>query len=263
MTDTQTTLPPGEWFRDPAFWEVMRPFTFPEARLDAAAREVASLLALLESSGTAMRPGARVLDLPCGPGRHAVELARRGYEVTGYDLMPRHVEQARTRAADAGVHARFEVADMYACPLEPGAYDVVLNLFTSIGYSEHEADDMALVRRVHDALRPGGVFVIDTKGKEVLARAFESRRYHELDGWVVHETVRVVDAWRRVVVTLTFLRDGEERTASFAHRIFGASDLARLLEAAGFDVAFHGALDGRPYDQDALRLIAVATKGAT
>lgn len=250
------------WYKDPEFWDVMRPFVFPEARLDAAANEVEELLSLLAiCNAPPIVEGTRVLDVPCGPGRHSVALAGTGCHVTGYDLMPDHVEAARTRAADAGVDAVFEAADMYSLELPASSFDVALNLFTSIGYTDTEDDDVRLFTRIHDALTPGGAFVVDTMGKEVLARRYERRRYHEVDGWMVHETVDVQDAWRRIVVSLEFLRDGEERRASFAHRVYGASDLARLLERAGFSVRFFGALDGRTYGPGAERLVAVAIKG--
>lgn len=69
----------SEWFENEAFWEAMFPFLFSEARFAAAEEEVEKLLRLINFRGNI------VLDLACGPGRHAMALARKGYKVTGVD----------------------------------------------------------------------------------------------------------------------------------------------------------------------------------
>src|SRR5207237_4588127 len=90
--------------------------------------EIDQLEALLQA-----RPPLRVLDLPCGQGRHAIELARRGYEVTGMDLSPFLIELARERARAAGVRVRWLTGDMRQ-PIPDAKFDLILNLFTSFGY---------------------------------------------------------------------------------------------------------------------------------
>src|SRR4030088_3245366 len=79
----------------------------------------------------ALRPPLRVLDLPCGQGRHAIELARRGYEVTGVDLSPFLLEVAEERAQGAGLRVRWLSGDIRQ-PIVDASFDVVLNLFTSL-----------------------------------------------------------------------------------------------------------------------------------
>src|SRR5437588_4376384 len=90
--------------------------------------EIDQLEALLQ-----LRPPIQILDLPCGQGRHAIELARRGYEVTGVDLSEAMLSVARERAERTGVRARFVLGDMRE-PLQGGHFDLILNLFTSLGY---------------------------------------------------------------------------------------------------------------------------------
>ena len=94
----------------------------------------------------ALRPPLRILDLPCGQGRHAIELARRGYDVTGVDLSPFMLKVAEERARAEGVRVRWLAGDMREA-IADARFDVVLNLFTSLGYFADEADD----RRVVDA----------------------------------------------------------------------------------------------------------------
>src|SRR5258708_22021104 len=90
--------------------------------------EIDQLEALL-----ALRPPLRILDLPCGQGRHAIELARRGYDVTGVDLSPFLLKIAEERAWADGLRARWLTGDIRQ-PIPCERLDVVLHLFTSLRY---------------------------------------------------------------------------------------------------------------------------------
>src|SRR5215472_1332402 len=97
------------------------------------------------------RPGW-LLDLPCGEGRHALELARRGHQVTGVDLSPYAVEQARAEAGRTGAVVDFRAGDMRAPP--PGPFDGACCLGNSFGYLSHE-DLRGFLRSMLAVLRPG------------------------------------------------------------------------------------------------------------
>src|ERR1700682_2828685 len=117
--------------------------------------EIDQLEALL-----ALRPPRRILDCPGGQGRHAIELARRGYEVTGVDLSPYMLGVARERGEASGVRVRWLAGDMReALPGE--TFDLVINLFTSFGYFDDEADDRRVVRAAASMLAPGGRVLLD------------------------------------------------------------------------------------------------------
>ena len=85
-----------EWFENDDFWRDFYPFMFPDERFAAAPDEVSRILALAQCSG------GSVLDLCCGPGRHSVELARRGFRVTGVDRSPFLLAKAHELAATSG-----------------------------------------------------------------------------------------------------------------------------------------------------------------
>ena len=108
------------------------------------------------------KPGARLLDLACGKGRHAIYLSQKGYDVTGVDLSPESIAYAR-RFAHARLH--FEVHDMREA-LPWGPFDFVFNLFTSFGYFAEEAENVVALRSAAAALRPGGKLVIDFMNTE-------------------------------------------------------------------------------------------------
>jgi SAM-dependent methyltransferase len=245
-----------EWFEDEGFWKGLYPYLFSAERMALAAGQVAQILALAPPAGR------EVLDLCCGPGRHAVEFAQLGYHVTGVDRSPFLLGQAAGRAAEAGVAVEWVREDMRVFR-RPAAFDLACNLFTSFGYFEREGDDISVLRNLHDSLRPGGALVMDLIGKERLARRWENSLYTEFtDGTTVLMRPRVLADWCRVENYWTVLgKDGTHRTYRFEHTIYSGRELKELLVRAGFgDVRLFGDLGGSPYGIDAARLIAVARK---
>ena len=121
--------------------------------------EAAQLIDLIER---VLNPGpnARVLDVGCGRGRHALQFASRGYNVTGVDLSENSIEAARRRATEAGLAARFEVGDMRD-PFCVGCADIVTNLFTAFGYFEEEAEHLKAIASMANAAVDNGWFVQD------------------------------------------------------------------------------------------------------
>ena len=113
-----------EWFEDESFWMEMYPFMFPEERFKAAEEQVEKILSLVGFQGSS------VLALCCGPGRHSIVLARRGFTVTGVDRTPFLLEKAKQRAKTENVNVEWILSDMRNF-IRPNAYELVLNLFTS------------------------------------------------------------------------------------------------------------------------------------
>ncbi|MHC4817829.1 MAG: SAM-dependent methyltransferase [Planctomycetota bacterium] len=238
------------WFEDPGFWDSRADVMFSRERLEQTPEEVDRLVELL-----GLAPGAHVLDLCCGPGRHAVELRRRGFAVTGVDLHTPYLEQAREEDADVEwVHG-----DMREFSRE-GAFDAAVNMFSSFGYFEDQEDDRRVARNVCRSLKPGGAFLIDAMGKEVLARKFQPRSWYELeDGGVMLANRRLVDGWDGIRTTWTVIRGRDQDSYTFHMRLYAGTELATLLKDAGFaTAALYGGLDGRPYDHEAVRLVVLA-----
>src|SRR5207247_7066660 len=103
----------------------------------------------------ALNAGESLLDLCCGPGRHALLLAQRGLHVTAVDLSQPYLDAAAAEAKRRGIEIETVRADMRTLGFD-GRFDAVINMFSSFGYLESEAEDAKVLRGVAAALRPGG-----------------------------------------------------------------------------------------------------------
>ncbi|MFB8085924.1 class I SAM-dependent methyltransferase [Streptomyces sp. NPDC055992] len=150
----QLTPSPDDWadtFFDDGFET-----TFAElGKYDSTEQDLTALMAL-----PALYPGARILDAPCGIGRHAGPLAAAGYRVTVIDTSTVQLAAARHRWPAV----TFRALDMRTPP--PGPYDVVLNLWTSFGYLPTPADDLAALTAWRTALAPGGTLIMELTTRE-------------------------------------------------------------------------------------------------
>ncbi len=209
-----------------------------------------------------LEPGARVLDLACGHGRHAVELARRGYRVTGLDLSERSLVLAREAAA--GLEIEFVHADMRELDYE-GEFDAVVNLFTAFGYFEDEAENELVLERVARALKPGGGFLIDVISQPWLMRNFQARDWRDAGDGVAMLEERSYDPFTgRSSAVWTFLRSDGERSQLFhSLRVYTLPELASMLRRAGLEVTgVWGDWEGAAYGLDTPRLIVRAVRPA-
>jgi SAM-dependent methyltransferase len=243
-----------EWFENETLWRELYPYVFPVERLAAAYGQVARILALAGVSGGA------VLDLCCGPGRHAVEFARRGFTVTGVDRSRYLLERARVSADAAGTKVEWVLGDMREFQ-RPAAFDLACNLFTSFGYFAREEDNLLVLRNVRRSLRGGGTFVMDMVGKEHMqSQGMKDRRTQFADGAELIQQPHVRDDWTRLESEWTVVKNGQSRSYRFEHHLYSGPELHDRLLSCGFNtVRLYGDLQGAPYGPEALRLIAVAS----
>jgi SAM-dependent methyltransferase len=247
-----------DWHEDNAFWEALAPaFAAPE-RTRMAATDVAAFVSLLGLS-----PGARVLDLAAGAGAHAIELAKRGFAVTGVDRTRAFLDRARAAAQAAQTQVEWVEADMRSFSRD-GEFDAVVNLYTSFGFFEDAGDDLEVARNLRRSLKPGGAALLELLGKEIVAGQFRDRYWIEVDGELFLEERKVARDWewlesRWVVVSPGKAEVDARREFRVRHRLYSGAELrAKLLEAGFARVDLYGSFDGAPYDRAARRLVAVA-----
>ena len=244
-----------QWFEDESLWVETYPYMFSPTRFVAAEEEIDPLLRLI-----GVRPQS-ILDLCCGPGRFAVPLARRGFRVTGVDRTTFFLDKAKERAAAENVAIEWIQEDMRTF-VQPSAFDLAISMFTSFGYFDDKAEDLTVLRNVHESLRPGGALVMDVVGKERLARTFQpTNSRKQPDGAVVIDRREVYDDWTRVRMEWTIIKGNAVRVFTIHHTVYSGQELKDRLAAVGFgDVRLYGSIDGAPYGREADRLIAVARK---
>ena len=243
----------SEWFTDEGFWEALSPFIFPDTARAAAVADVEAIGSLVG------RPVESVLDLCCGPGRHSVAFAKQGSRVTAVDRSPFLLDRGRQYAAAERVDIRWVQEDMRAF-IEPAGFDLAVNLFTSFGYFEDPAENQRVLANVSASLVPGGAFMLDVIGKEVVARIYQPSRVQEgPDGALLVMRGKVVDDWSRIENEWFVVRDGTVRSYRFAHWLYSAAELRGMFKEAGFArIDVFGGLDGSSYGAEASRLIVRA-----
>ncbi len=214
-----------------------------------------NLIALLD-----LEPGMAVLDLCCGVGRHSLEFARRGFQVTAVDRTERYLERASQQAAADGLEVEFVCEDMREF-CRPGAFDVVLNLFTSFGIFEDQADDLRVVQNVRQSFRPDGRFLMEMMGKEVLARIYQERGWREEDGLLILEERKLSSDWSWIDARWILIKGTDRTEVNVSLRLYSAAELMSVLREGGFqDCQVFGDLKGSAYDQAARRMVVVASR---
>jgi SAM-dependent methyltransferase len=204
-----------------------------------------------------LNAGAAVLDLGCGAGRHARYLASRGFDVTELDLSEESLRHAR---AGESATLRFVRQDM-RMPFGERRFDHVVNLFTSFGYFEDEADNLTVVQNIVDSLRPGGSVVVDYLNVRAAERHLTPAEETARDG-VTYRISRWAD-WRHLFKRIV-IRDGHATPVAFVERVakLGLEDFRFMFALCGLAVEqIYGDYALAPFDPETSpRLILVGRK---
>lgn len=219
-------------------------------------REVARLIELL---GLPAR--SRILDVPCGQGRHAHLLAEAGFDVDGLDLSAELLKRAKARGT--GPTLRYTRGDMRTLPSRwTVRFDAVVNLFTSFGFFLLPRDDDRVVGEWARVLRPDGILIWHGGNRDGVMRRFVAR-----DWWLAHDDTmigheRSFDTLSGVLTVRSTWR-GRDSSGEREHRIrlYSATHLAEIFARHGLVVesAYDGWTD-RPLSRRSGEMLLVARK---
>jgi D-alanine-D-alanine ligase len=183
-------------------------------------------------------PDDKILDLCCGQGRHALELARRGFKsVDGLDRSHYLVTKARETAKTEGLTVPFKEGDARKLPYKTDTFDVVLVLGNSFGYFDTLNDDLKVLREIRRVLKPWGRLLIDVAHGNWLREHFQPRSWEWLSNhlFVCRERSLSRDGDRLVSrEVITHVEKGVIADQFYAERLYSAESLSSLLSDAGF-----------------------------
>ena len=243
------------WHEDDSFWETWGPIMFTPERIAAAKEEMEKVTTLVE-----LQPGVSVLDLCCGVGRCSLELARRGFNVTGVDRTTDYLSKARKQAEQESLDVEFIQEDMRKF-VRPESFDCVISMYTSWTYFEDPDEDKQVILNACASLKTAGKLVIQTHGKETLAKIFTERSWHESDGVIILTEREARNNWSWMWNRWIMLKGDERIEREITHRLYAGSEIVALLTECGFSkVELFGDLEGNPYNQNARQMIAVGHK---
>jgi SAM-dependent methyltransferase len=208
----------------------------------------------------ALEPGARILDAPCGFGRHALSLARRGYAVRGIDIAGEYIAQAEAAAREEGLDASFVQGDVQDLSLE-AEFDGAYCVGNSFAYFD-DAGNRRFIERLFRALKPGARLVLETGVvAESIFPNLEARTWGPL-GDLLFLAARSYDpATGRLSSEYTCVEGGKVDTAGASYQVYLHRELVALLESAGFTgVTSHGGLEGEPFALGSRDLFLTALK---
>jgi SAM-dependent methyltransferase len=223
------------------------------------ARDRADVSRLIDLLG--LSAGERILDVPCGQGRHAHLLAEAGFDVTGLDYSRHLLGVAKERGTASNL--RYLQGDMRALPAKwSGRFAAVLNLFTSFGFFLDPADDVRVIREFARVLRPDGVLVWHGGSRDGVMAKFLSRDWWKSEDGTMIAHERDFDPLSGIL-TIRSHWSGKRASGEREHRIrlYTASRLAELCQAAGLIVeqAFDG-WSSAPLSRRSSEMLLVARK---
>lgn len=178
---------------------------------------------------------SQVLDLGCGEGRHAIELAGRGYQLTGYDLSLPLLIRAADEAQRRDIHVNFIHGDFRELSFEE-QFDAAYCLHTSFGYFDDDAN-RKVIQSVNAALRVGGRFLLDVANRDFAIRDLPARIWWEGNGCVVLEEVDFNYFTSRIISKRSVVfEDGRHLEQEISVRSYSLHELGKILHHAGFRV---------------------------
>lgn len=246
-----------EWWREPRchFGELTidSPLLHQRDDLQPAIEFICTELALPASG--------RLLDLCCGPGRYAVELAHRGYDVVGLDINEQYIALARQLAARERVQASFLMGDMRKIPFE-SHFDAIFNVGTSFGFFDSEVENRRVIEAVAKALKSKGVFLLEMGNRDYYLKNFRAKDWRRLENGRAIIIQREFD-YVRSRIDVVFEMVGSEGIERWTHswRAYTLVQVVEMLKQAGLALScVYGGWERSQYSVDSPRMVIASER---
>lgn len=242
------------WYEESFGEDYLRVYNYRDEQ--GATHEVHEMISWLR-----LDPGAKVLDLCCGMGRHSLSLAEKGYDVTGMDLSEVLLNEARKEPEADRI--RWVQGDMRELPFADGEFDAVVNLFTSFGYFEQDDEHIRVLKEIRRVLRPGGRFIIDFMNPPYVQRHLKPYTEREDDGLKIEERRKIEDGFVKKHITIIPQNGdgGEKREYDERVKLYTLERFTDMLAEAGLELEeVRGSYDEKKYEPDSPRMIFVGKR---
>jgi SAM-dependent methyltransferase len=205
-------------------------------------------------------PPAKILDVPCGGGRHSLALTAAGFQMTGVDISADMLKAARSSSASRKLSVTWEQRDSRNLPWRQ-EFDGAFCFGNSFGYYD-DAGNAEFLKAVASALKPGAKFILDTGAlMEAILFSFQERNWYQIGDMKFLRNARYDPPSSRIETEYTLIRGDQTETKSALHRIFMYRELCELVTSAGYtDVQGYSGFNREPFVLGSKRLLLIATK---
>ena len=200
-----------------------------------------------------------ILDMAAGQGRHALIFAKKGYSVTAVDLSENLLSIAKRNAEKKNLNVSFVHSDIRL--FEPHkSYDLILNLFTSIGYFENDNENYEVLNKAYQLLNGNGFFVLDYFNKNFIKKNLVQNSVDEFDDRVISQS-RYIEG-ERIIKEITIDKNGKIDKFVESVRMFSYDELLIMLKKIGFQIIkIFGDINGNSFElESSPRIIIIAGK---
>ena len=225
-------------------------------RVTTAEQTQAEVVFLKYALGLA--PGGEILDVPCGLGRHAIELAKQGYRMTGIDRSQECVDRANRAAGDSGLGVRWLKADMCRLPGE-STFDGAYCFGNSFGYLDR-GGAREFLSGIARSLKPGCRFALETgMAAESLLPNLTSRRWYRAGDIFMLSENQYHPNDSRLEIQYTFIQGGRVETRPSASYVLTVAEICQMHGEAGLEVIeLMGSISGEPYRVGSPALLVIS-----
>ncbi len=242
----------SEWWHD--FFPAFR-FVFNRVSKKSTNAQVNYIIKKLNLSS-----GKKFLDCPCGIGRIALPLARKGVKVTGVDITPSYLEEFEKKVKRLGLKIKLVCCDMRRINFR-NQFDACANIWTSFGYFEKESDNLLVLRKMYQALKPGGKFMLHLINRDWIIANFSP------SDWFQTGKVKVLEKRDFDYDTSTsrsiwyFVKNGKETSHEVKIRMYSYHELIAMFKSAGFvDIQGYGSVKDEPITRDSGMMFIIGAK---
>jgi ubiquinone/menaquinone biosynthesis C-methylase UbiE len=242
----------SEWWHD--FFPAFR-FLFNRVSKKSTNAQVNYIIKKLNLSA-----GKKFLDCPCGIGRIALPLARKGIKVTGVDIIPSYLEEFGKKVKRLGLKIKLVSCDMRRINFK-NQFDACANIWTSFGYFEKESDNLLVLKKMYQALKPGGKFMLHLINRDWIMANYSSSDWFQAGSMKVLENRKFDYATSINHSVYHFLKDGKETSHQVKLRMYSYHELITMFESVGFaGIQGYASTKDEPISRDNMMMFIIGTK---